>query len=171
MANLYVWWVVYVRKALQPIVPESDRQTRKTRRQAGFFFDIQSMMTIFMFVFVVPVTTTGMSFAAIATQVVAHCTTRRTTQTSTDGRTGGAAQAVADHRTAGSAEATANGGFGAIVFIRPDRAARRATNTRTDRGTGAATELTTDHITEHTAQTATHGGAAISGGHRTLSDE
>jgi hypothetical protein len=146
-------------------------RNEKPGARPGLFSNIQSVMAVFMFVLVVLVTTTGMSSATVVTQVVAHRTTRCAAQTSTDGRTGGAAQAVADHRAAGSAEATTNGSFGAIVFIRPNRAARRATDACANRGTSATAELATDHVTEHTAQTATYGGAAISGGHRTLSDE
>jgi hypothetical protein len=70
-----------------------------------------------------------------------------------------------------AAPATANGGFGAIVFIRSDRAACCATDACANRGTSAAAELATDHVTEHTAQSATDGGATIAGGHRTLGDQ
>jgi len=124
-----------------------------------------------MFVLVVLVTPTGVGFAAVIPQIVAHRTTGRAAQTGTNGRTGGAAQAVTDYRAAGSAKATANGGFGAIVFIRPDRAARRATNPRAYCSTGAAAELATDHVTEYTAQSAAYSSATISGGHGALSDQ
>ena len=129
------------------------------------------MMAVFVFVLVVLVTPAGMPASAVVTQVVAHRTTRCAAQTGTDGGAGGAAQAITNHRAAGSAETTADGGFGAIVFIRSDRAACCATDACANRGTSAAAELATDHVTEHTAQSATDGGATIAGGHRTLGDQ
>jgi len=155
-----------VRKALQPIVPASDQQKRKTRHIAGFPFTPPSMMAVFMFVLVF-VTAAGMR-ATIVTEVVADRTTGRAAQPCADGRTGRPAETVADDRATGRAETTANGGFGSIAFIRPDGTAGRAANACTYRRASTATELSTDHIAERATQAATHSGGAITGGHRPL---
>jgi hypothetical protein len=155
-----------VRKALQPIVPKSDEQIQKTRRNAGFPFNPPSMMAVFMFVLVL-VATTRMR-ATIVTQIIADRTAGRAAQPCANGRTGRAAEAVADDRATRRAETTANGSFGSIAFIRPNGTAGRATNTRAYRRASTATELSTDHIAERAAQSATHSGGAITGGHRPL---
>jgi hypothetical protein len=166
MATSSFQGVYEVRKALQPIVPDSDQQIQKTRHNAGFPFNPPSMMAVFMFVLVL-VATTRMR-ATIVTEVITDRTAGRAAQPCADGRTGRAAEAVADDRATRSAETTANGRLSSIALIRPDGTARRATNTRTYRRASTATELSTDHIAERAAQAATHSGGAITSGHRPL---
>jgi hypothetical protein len=166
MANLVIWWVYDVRKALQPIVPMSDEQIQKTRQKAGFLFEPPSVMAVFMFVFVFM--TAARMRSSIVTEVITDRTTRRAAQPCANGRTGRAAEAVADDRAARRAETTTNGRFSSIAFIRPDGTAGRAANTRTYRRASTATELSTDHIAERAAQASTHSGGTIPSGHRPL---
>jgi hypothetical protein len=166
MATSSFQGVYEVRKALQPIVPESEQQIQKTRQKAGFLFEPPSMMAVFMFVLVFM--SAARMRATIVTEVITDRTTRRAAQTCANGRTRRAAEAVADDRAARRAETTTNGRFSSIAFIRPDGTAGRAANTRTYRRASTATELSTDHIAERAAQAATHSGGAITGGHRPL---
>jgi hypothetical protein len=81
MATSSFQGVYEVRKALQPIVPDSDQQIQKTRRNAGFPFNPPSMMAVFMFVLVL-VATTRMR-ATIVTEVITDRTAGRAAQAAT----------------------------------------------------------------------------------------
>jgi hypothetical protein len=75
-----------VRKALQPIVPASDQQKRKTRHEAGFLWNRLSVMAVLVFVLVL-VAAAGVR-TSVVTQVVANRAARRATQPGADRRTG-----------------------------------------------------------------------------------